>query len=101
MLDEACLKPTTLAQSIATRDSRNRKVRGRWQRGGKYYVQFRIPGERSVRRVPLERDGRPGFESYRGSRGESQTGDHLARDAYDIVHSSWQTGCYAIGVREA
>ena len=47
------------ANFIAARDSRNRKVRGVWTRGNRYYLQYRVPGERSARRVPLVKDGRP------------------------------------------
>jgi hypothetical protein len=43
------------AQFIAVRDSRNRKVRGLWQRSGCFYLQFQIPGERSARRVLLQK----------------------------------------------
>jgi integrase len=38
---------------IAVTDSRNRKIRGLWQRNGRYYAQLRIPGEKSPRRVAL------------------------------------------------
>ena len=51
--------PNYAAQFIAVRDSRNRKVRGLWQRGGRFYLQFRMAGERSARRVPLLKDGKP------------------------------------------
>ena len=37
----------------AVKDSRNRKVRGLWRRGGKWYTQTRVSGEKSARRVPL------------------------------------------------
>jgi integrase len=47
------------ANFIAARDSRNRKVRGVWTRGNRYYLQYRVPGEWSARRVPLVKDGRP------------------------------------------
>ena len=47
------------ANFIAARDSRNRKVRGLWIRGNRYYLQYRVPGERSARRVPLVKNGRP------------------------------------------
>ena len=47
------------AHFIAARDSRNRKLRGLWIRGNRYYLQYRVPGERSARRVPLVKDGRP------------------------------------------
>jgi len=36
------------------KDSRNRKVRGLWRRGEKLYMQTRVSGERSARRVPLK-----------------------------------------------
>jgi hypothetical protein len=36
------------------KDSRNRKVRGLWRRGGKLYMQMRVSGERSARKIPLE-----------------------------------------------
>ena len=36
------------------RDSRNRKVRGLWRRGNKLYLQTRIEGEKSARRIPLK-----------------------------------------------
>jgi hypothetical protein len=41
------------------RDYRNRKLRGLWIRGNRYYAQYRVAGERSARRVPLVKDGRP------------------------------------------
>jgi hypothetical protein len=36
------------------KDSRNRKVRGLWRRGEKLYMQTRVSGERSARRIPLK-----------------------------------------------
>jgi integrase len=36
------------------KDSRNRKVRGLWRRGEKLYMQTRVAGENSARRIPLE-----------------------------------------------
>jgi hypothetical protein len=36
------------------KDSRNRKVRGLWRRGEKLYMQTRVLGERSARRIPLK-----------------------------------------------
>lgn len=36
------------------RDSRNRKVRGLWIRNHKFYLQMRVAGENSPRRIPLE-----------------------------------------------
>ena len=39
---------------ISVQDSRNRKVRGLWQRNGTYYVQFWVKGERSPRRTRLK-----------------------------------------------
>ena len=39
---------------ISVRDSRNRKVRGLWQRSGTYYVQFWVNGEKSLRQTRLE-----------------------------------------------
>ena len=39
---------------ISVRDSRNRKIRGLWQRNDAYYVQFWVTGERSPRRSRLE-----------------------------------------------
>lgn len=38
---------------IGVTDSRNRKIRGLWQRNGRYYAQLRVPGEKSPRRVAL------------------------------------------------
>src|SRR5438067_2462361 len=35
------------------KDSRNRKVRGLWRRGEKLYMQTRVPGEKSARKIPL------------------------------------------------
>jgi len=37
----------------AVKDSRNRKVRSIWHRGHKWYMQTRVSGEKSARRVPL------------------------------------------------
>ena len=39
------------------KDSRNRKVRGLWKRGEKLYMQTRVEGERSARRIPLMATG--------------------------------------------
>jgi integrase len=36
------------------KDSRNRKVRGLWRRGKKLYMQTRVSGERSARKIPLK-----------------------------------------------
>src|SRR5438874_1838614 len=36
------------------KDSRNRKVRGLWRRGERLYMQTRVFGERSARRIPLK-----------------------------------------------
>jgi len=36
------------------KDSRNRKVRGLWQRGERFYAQIRVQGEKSARKIPLE-----------------------------------------------
>jgi integrase len=36
------------------KDYRNRKVRGLWRRGEKFYMQTRVSGERSARRIPLK-----------------------------------------------
>jgi integrase len=36
------------------KDSRNRKVRGLWRRGERLYMQTRVSGERSARRIPLK-----------------------------------------------
>jgi integrase len=37
----------------SARDARNRKVRGLWKRGERYYLQTRVPGEKSARKIPL------------------------------------------------
>jgi integrase len=39
------------------KDSRNRKVRGLWKRGEKLYMQTRVSGERSARKIPLKSVG--------------------------------------------
>jgi integrase len=36
------------------RDSRKRKVRGLWRRNGRFYLQMRVNGEKSARKIPLE-----------------------------------------------
>jgi integrase len=36
------------------RDSRKRKVRGLWLRNGRFYLQTRVNGEKSARKIPLE-----------------------------------------------
>lgn len=38
----------------SARDARNRKVRGLWKRGNRYYGQVRVPGEKSARKIPLK-----------------------------------------------
>ncbi len=37
----------------SARDARNRKVRGLWKRGERYYAQIRVAGEKSARKIPL------------------------------------------------
>jgi integrase len=37
----------------SVKDSRNRKVRGLWRRGEKLYMQTRVAGEKSARKMPL------------------------------------------------
>src|SRR5262245_62003304 len=37
----------------AVHDKRNRRVRGLWERNGRFYAQLRYPEHRSPRRVPL------------------------------------------------
>jgi integrase len=39
---------------IIAKDYRNRKVRGLWRRGEKLYMQTRVSGEKSARRIPLK-----------------------------------------------
>lgn len=41
------------ARFTSARDARNRKVRGLWRRGARYYAQVRVPGEKSARKIPL------------------------------------------------
>ncbi len=38
---------------ISAKDARNRKVRGLWKRGERYYAQVRVAGEKSARKIPL------------------------------------------------
>ena len=38
----------------SVKDSRNRKVRGLWRRGEKLYMQTRVAGEKSARKIPLK-----------------------------------------------
>jgi integrase len=38
---------------ISAKDARNRKVRGLWMRGERYYAQVRVSGEKSARKIPL------------------------------------------------
>lgn len=37
----------------SAKDARNRKVRGLWKRGERFYVQVRVAGEKSARKIPL------------------------------------------------
>jgi len=39
---------------ISAKDARNRKVRGLWRRGERYYAQVRVSGEKSARKIPLD-----------------------------------------------
>ena len=39
---------------ISAKDARNRKVRGLWKRGDRFYAQVRVPGEKSARKFPLK-----------------------------------------------
>jgi integrase len=41
----------------SVKDSRNRKVRGLWRRGEKLYMQTRVAGEKSARKIPLDSTG--------------------------------------------
>jgi integrase len=41
----------------SVKDSRNRKVRGLWRRGEKLYMQTRVAGERSARKISLDSTG--------------------------------------------
>jgi hypothetical protein len=37
----------------SAKDARNRKVRGLWKRGERFYAQMRVAGEKSARKIPL------------------------------------------------
>ena len=56
---ETASTPTTSNATVhhlrfnSARDARNRKVRGLWKRGERYYLQTRVPGEKSARKIPL------------------------------------------------
>jgi len=39
---------------IAVRDTNRKPIRGLWQRGDKYYLQVRVPGESAPRKFPLD-----------------------------------------------
>jgi len=39
---------------LAVRDTNRKRIRGLWQRGTKYYLQVRVPGESAPRKFPLE-----------------------------------------------
>lgn len=39
---------------IAVRDTNRKRIRGLWQRDEKYYLQVKLAGERSPRKIPLE-----------------------------------------------
>jgi len=39
---------------IAVRDTNRKRIRGLWQRGDKYYLQVRVPGESAPRKFPLD-----------------------------------------------
>ena len=39
---------------IAVRDTNRKLIRGLWQRGDKYYLQVRVPGESAPRKFPLD-----------------------------------------------
>jgi integrase len=41
----------------SVKDSRNRKVRGLWRRGEKLYMQTRVAGEKSARKISLDSTG--------------------------------------------
>jgi integrase len=41
----------------SVKDSRNRKVRGLWRRGEKLYMQTRVAGEKSARKISLKSTG--------------------------------------------
>ncbi len=41
------------ARFSSARDARNRKVRGLWIRGDRYYAQVRVAAEKSARKIPL------------------------------------------------
>ena len=47
--------PATIGIAFTSvKDSRNRKVRGLWRRGEKLYMQTRVAGEKSARKIPLK-----------------------------------------------
>src|SRR5882724_513781 len=63
------------------KDSRNRKVRGLWRRGDRLYMQTRVFGERSARRIPLKstnleaaREEMSDFKKKKRSEGLPNTG---------------------------
>jgi len=39
---------------IAVKDTNRKRIRGLWQRGEKYYLQVRVPGESAPRKIPLK-----------------------------------------------
>lgn len=41
---------------VAVRDTNRKRIRGLWSRGEKYYLQVRLPGEKTPRKVPLKAD---------------------------------------------
>ncbi len=43
-----------VSRFTSAKDARNRKVRGLWQRGSRFYAQVRVPGEKSARKIPLK-----------------------------------------------
>jgi hypothetical protein len=42
-----------VSRLVSAKDARNRKVRGLWVRGERFYAQVRVPGEKSARKIPL------------------------------------------------
>jgi integrase len=51
---KAASKAAQQSRFIIVKDSRNRKVRGLWRRGERLYMQTRVSGEKSARRIPLK-----------------------------------------------
>ena len=97
---------------IAVNDTNRKRIRGLWQRGGKYYLQVRVPGESAPRKIPLDADNlsaaKKAIESKRTelregkvpSRGRKPGFSDYAEQYLHVLESAERPGKAARTIRE-